>query len=302
MKILFYDVETANAKNIGSICAVGWELYSDDERIDGGYSLIDPQGRFSKNNTEIHGITAEMVKGAPTFAEYWETVLKRKMEKAVVIAHSAGFDMSATEQALFSGNEIDPGIFYIDSLEVLKNSVDLPSYKLAELAKMAGYEYMQHRADEDVKALVFVLQYYKEQLGFEDFAEFFIKSRATVLNTLDNAYTPKEIISEMFQEKSHCREKVEGIDRKLNGMRFCISGDIPGRDRSDVERIIMQHGGRATSCVSGQTDYLVVGDFTEFGENFISGKQKKAVQIIEQGGKIKIISPEELFIMMGEIL
>ena len=37
MYLLAYDVETANAKNIGSICAVGWVLLDNDVIADQGY-------------------------------------------------------------------------------------------------------------------------------------------------------------------------------------------------------------------------------------------------------------------------
>ena len=56
----------------------------------------------------------------------------------------------------------------------------------------------------------------------------------------------------------------------------------------------MLHGGKPTASVSGKTDYLVVGTYEGYGEGYVSGKQKKALELIELGGKVRIITPEAL--------
>ena len=118
MKFLMYDVETAN-RDVGSICAVGWACLDGDEVVDSGYSLINPNMHFSPYNTRVHGLTEKDVQNAPTFGEYWESTLKKHMESSVIIAHSAAFDISATEQALKYASIDDPGIDYIDTLPIV---------------------------------------------------------------------------------------------------------------------------------------------------------------------------------------
>ena len=46
MRIMIYDVETAQMNNIGSICSVGWILLDNDQEISSGYSLINPHCGF----------------------------------------------------------------------------------------------------------------------------------------------------------------------------------------------------------------------------------------------------------------
>ena len=55
-------------------------------------SLIKPpETRFT--NTRIHGITWEKVRNAPTFKEYYESMLHDFIKGYVLVAHNAQFDM-----------------------------------------------------------------------------------------------------------------------------------------------------------------------------------------------------------------
>lgn len=294
MRILIYDVETAQTKNIGSICSVGWILLENDHIVDEGYSLINPHCSFSRVNTQIHGITAADVEGAPCFAEYWESTLGSLMTSSLVVAHSANFDLSATEQALFAANITDPGIDYLDTLPVFRALVNAPSYKLVDLAAITRYEYNAHNASEDVHALLHVLFYVRDLCGFEDLAAMLIRTPVRAENTKTNAFVPKPIVEEtkQFPVRTHCTEDVTMVDCCLQGLKVCITGDIPGYERSDIERMIMEHGGKPSSGVSGKTDYLIVGTYLDpvSGQPTITSKQKKATEIIEQGGKIQIIT------------
>ena len=296
MRILIYDVETAQKSNIGSICSVGWILLENDNIINEGYSLINPQCSFSQVNTQIHGITSADVADAPCFAEYWNSTLCPLMTSSLVIAHSANFDLSATEQALFASNIPDPGIYYLDSLPVIKALINAPSYKLTDLASITHFEYNAHNAGEDVKALLHVLFFVRDLCGFEDLASMLIRIPVRAENTKSNAYVPKHISDSPnhYPVHSHCTEEVQVTDQRLQGLRICVTGDVLGVERSDIERMILEHGGKPTSGVSGKTDYLIVGTYNDpvSGLPVMTSKHKKALEYIEKGGKIQIISYE----------
>lgn len=298
MKILVYDVETANLMDIGSICSVGWILLDNDEEIDSGYSLINPKCLFSKKNISIHGITRDDVADAPCFRDYWENTLGEVMSSSLVLAHSAGFDLSATEQALFRSGLEDPGIDYVDTLDLIRAILPgLPSYKLMDLANMMHYEYEAHNALNDVQALLHVLLSIRDITRLEDLASLLLHCGAKVENTKRNRYNPHEIreIGSYADRKARCREDVQKEDSALEGLRICVTGDFDGYSRADIERIILQHGGRMTSSVSKMTDYLVVGTYADYGPGYVSGKQKTALQLIESGEKVKIINQAEFF-------
>jgi DNA ligase (NAD+) len=52
----------------------------------------------------------------------------------------------------------------------------------------------------------------------------------------------------------------ESADGALEGLTFVFTGSIEGQTRQEVQSLIERHGGSATSSVSGNTDYLVVGE------------------------------------------
>ena len=299
MRLLFYDVETAQAQNIGSICAIGWVLFENDQEIDHGYQLIDPNCSFSKKNTAIHGLSSKDVQGAPSFSEYWEKTLGSLMASSIVIAHNAAFDLSATEQALFSSGINDPGISYLDSLELFRFYCNLDSYKLTNIAASIGYEYVAHNAYEDARALSQIVLYYRDNLGFCDLATMIVASPVRCENTLSNSYRPKHIETDWFSNKAHCKEEVEVINDKLSGFKICITGDLPGFTRSDIEKLILQNGGKPVSSVSSKTDFLLCCDRMDIPPEKYTSKLRTALTLSEAGCKVKIITPEKFFEMIG---
>lgn len=297
MRILFYDVETAKGTNIGSICAIGWLLFDNDREISSGYSLINPLCSFDKRNIAIHGITENDVADSPCFAEYWNSTLREIMCSSLVISHNASFDLSATEQALYRAGMDDPGIEYMDSLPVIRHYIpDVSSYRLSNLASLFSYEYNAHDALEDVRALHYVLCSIRDRFHYEDLGTLLIRSGVISQNTLTNKYLPHRIVEKnLFHSYSRCSDSVTQINDSLSGLRICITGDIDGYGRAELERMIIERGGKMTTSVSGRTDLLVVGYYPFQGEGYMSLKQKNAIELINQGAKIRIISPDEFF-------
>lgn len=114
------------------------------------------------------------------------------------------------------------------------------------------------------------------------------------------ASIPRIPDTEMQARRAHSTEQVEAVDDRVKGLRFVLTGDVPGMDRAQVERLIRLHGGRCTGSISGVTDYLVEGEYPEEGPGFVSGKKRAALEAQAQGGKIRIIPYAKLFEMIGE--
>lgn len=81
------------------ISAVGICTYEDGKVVDSYYSLIDPQCEFAPAITEITGLTAESVVGAPTFGEAWEEI-RPLIEDKIIIAHGAANDLAALSHCM----------------------------------------------------------------------------------------------------------------------------------------------------------------------------------------------------------
>lgn len=82
-----------------------------------------------------------------------------------------------------------------------------------------------------------------------------------------------------FESSEQSPEKVDDV---LGGKSFVVSGTFAHYERDEIKEVIMAHGGRVLSGVSGKLDYLVAG------ENMGPAKREKAEKL-----NVKIISEEE---------
>ncbi|MDD3725887.1 MAG: NAD-dependent DNA ligase LigA, partial [Candidatus Ratteibacteria bacterium] len=76
---------------------------------------------------------------------------------------------------------------------------------------------------------------------------------------------------------------------KLAGLTFVITGTLNGYTRDEITEVIKKYGGRVTSSVSSNTDYLVCGE--EPGSKFDKAKALG----------VKIITEDEFKKLIGEI-
>lgn len=302
MRFLAYDVETANNKNMGSICAIGWCYIQNKNIIEQGYSLIHPNTKFSPYNIRVHGITEADVQNAPTFSQYWEGTLSKYVKGAVLIAHNASFDIAATEQALKDARIHDPGIDYVDFLPMCKFYLpDCEHYSLSCIAEWAGVDFSHHHAGEDARAIVEISKVLCERLGFDGIEEMIIRSHTSLLNSLTNSYLPKETHPHHSFPPRHIEHSIvpiEKLDDALSGCSFCITGDVGDIDRDEVERMILEHGGEFKTSVSKKTSFLVVGTYADYPPDYLSSKHRKALDLIEQGISIQILSADDFLTLI----
>jgi len=81
----------------------------------------------------------------------------------------------------------------------------------------------------------------------EDIREFFESERN------------REAIERLLEHVDPKAYEVEGGD-ELDGLTFVFTGSLSGYTRSEAQDLVEAHGGSATGSVSGNTDYLVVGE------------------------------------------
>jgi DNA polymerase-3 subunit epsilon len=94
-RLAFVDVETTGSsperERVTEVAVVGVDFDGDDARVSEWSSLVDPGVPIPAEIQWLTGITNEMVRGAPSFAELAQDLYDR-LEGAVFVAHNARFD------------------------------------------------------------------------------------------------------------------------------------------------------------------------------------------------------------------
>jgi DNA polymerase-3 subunit epsilon len=86
------DVETTGSWAAGDrITEIGAVKVRNHQVVDEWHSLVNPQRAIPAKITQITGITNEMVRGAPIFAEVADSFM-RFMDDGIFVAHNVNFD------------------------------------------------------------------------------------------------------------------------------------------------------------------------------------------------------------------
>jgi DNA polymerase-3 subunit epsilon len=148
------DVETADYDS-ASICQIGIAGYANNAPAFEWESLIKPHPRFrfARANINIHGITARMVRDAPSLPEVYP-LLRETLENAVVVSHTP-FDKFAVSRALAAHQLPEFPCAWLDSALIARRAwkqFSRRGYNLKNVCSFLNYEFQHHDALEDAKA------------------------------------------------------------------------------------------------------------------------------------------------------
>ncbi len=161
MRYIVFDVETPNRAN-NRMSAIGITIIENGIIADSFFSLVDPEVYFDRFNTQLTGISADTVQGAPNFAELWEQI-KSVMESGILVAHNAVFDMSVLKKCLHDyGIEWKNTAKYICTVQAGKKLLPCMSHSLNVMCDHYGISLDHHKADSDSRACAEILLRYME--------------------------------------------------------------------------------------------------------------------------------------------
>ena len=177
MNFVTIDFETAKYSR-ESACSIGLVKFIDGKAVDTYYSLIRPPVLYIRPDfTDIHGLTVDDVKDAPTFADIWESSIKpfiTDLESRYfpLAAHNASFDMSVICAVLeYYELEIPPLSYFCTQSLSRRTWPGLESYALTSLAKKFGITYNAHNALDDAMTCGKLVQMSAEQFNSATLAE-----------------------------------------------------------------------------------------------------------------------------------
>ena len=90
-----------------------------------------------------------------------------------------------------------------------------------------------------------------------------------------------EAVDDILEYVSPQESALETGGDELEGLTVVFTGSLSGMTRSEAQDSIEAHGGSATSSVSGNTDYLVVGENP--GARKREDADEEGVPIIDEG-------------------
>jgi DNA polymerase III epsilon subunit family exonuclease len=166
MQLAFFDVETTGLDpSYGDrICEVGILLCHGFEIEQEYGSFINPQKPVTLAASAISGITDDMVKDAPLFAEVSDEVVKL-LSDSVIVCHNVPFDMGFLANELTILNKPAVKNKVIDTLQIARQYFSFPSNSLPNIA---GYLKIKtekrHRALADVHTTRKVLMHFVRDL------------------------------------------------------------------------------------------------------------------------------------------
>jgi DNA polymerase-3 subunit epsilon len=152
MNFCTIDFETAKYSR-ESACSVGLVKFLDGKAADTFYSLIRPPVLYIRSEfTDIHGLTVEDVRDAPSFAEVWENNVRPFITDLPLAAHNAAFDMGVLRAALEWYELPLPPLKYFCTLKLARAAwLELKSHALTSLGEHFGISYDAHNALADAQ-------------------------------------------------------------------------------------------------------------------------------------------------------
>lgn len=304
MDFITIDFETATAQR-DSPCELGLTFVRDGCIQETKSWLIRPMYEdFDYFNILIHGIRPEHVLDEPEFDVLWEDV-RPLIENKFLIAHNAGFDMSVLRWTLEAYGLPFPSLNYACSYIFSKKVWQgLPAYDLKTLCSLNKIELQHHRAGPDSRATAELALMAFEAAGVTTFEEFTPKLKTTIGQLYEGGYKPSETKREY--RNTYNAPIITGDPTKHNpesifyGKKVVFTGALLSMVRSEAQQVIADIGGVLGRGVTQDTDFLVVGqqDYRVVGEDGMSSKQKRAIQLIEKGFPIEILSEADFLRMV----
>jgi DNA polymerase-3 subunit epsilon len=296
------DFETANWFR-GSPCAVGMVKVVDDAVVDARrYLMRPPKGydEFDAFNVMLHGITPEMVRHEPRFAERLPQILAFA-DGLPLVAHNAAFDIGVIRDACDVSDLAWPRLSYACTLVLSRVTWSLLSYSLPWVAEAAGIPFDHHHdPDADARAAAAILlavAAHHNAATFDDLA------RATAVRLGSIGDGVWDGCHHLWSGgRRDCPDANPNADpnHPFYGQEMVFTGALSSMTRAAAWERIAGVGAHPAPGVTRHTNILVIGyqdaRVLRPGEE-LSAKARKARDLREHGQPIEVM-PELDFVRL----
>ena len=299
------DFETASVR--GTPCAVGMvEVEGAEIGESTGWLIRPPLFEFSPFNIALHGITPEMCRNAPSWAESLERIEAFRQGRPLV-AYNAGFDIGVVRDACHAAELAWPSLSYACMLVVSRRVwPGLATYSLPFLAGHLGVVSAGHhdpRRDAEMAARIGRLAL--EQTGTKNLTELVASIDALMGSISDGEWSGchlRDLRAAVPTTPSPGIEPEE--NHPLFGKTVTFTGTL-SVPRREAMQAAVNCGAIAAKGVTRKTDVLVTGfqELTKLaaGENK-SAKLRKAEILRTKGEEIEIIAEADFVKLLQQQL
>ena len=148
--VVALDFETSD-RWADSACALGLTRIENGVITGELYRLIRPP-RSRVFYTEIHGLTWDMLKGEPTFAELWPEFAGFMQGARMLVAHNASFDRRILCGSCEAYGLTPPSLPFACTVKGSRRGLSLPHNRLNDVCEHLGIELDHHNAASDARA------------------------------------------------------------------------------------------------------------------------------------------------------
>ncbi len=201
------DFETTGVNSvIDKIIEIGMVRFTMNEVLCTYSSFVDPQRDIPEGAFQIHGITEDMVKGAPLMENLLEDVAGFIGDSPLVIQNPR-FDLAFLDVAFRHSSKHIPPLEAYDTVRLARKTFpDLPNYRLRTLCESLDINIHYHRALSDAQGC---MEVFRRVVAFHD------RNREWKLNDLNNLH------GKIFQPQLTKKEK-----KRLNLNNTICIGDV----------------------------------------------------------------------------
>lgn len=276
------DTETTGlSRRNDRIIEIALICYDNGQEVNRFSSLINPGMPIPAAATRINHIRNADVANAPSIADVMPTILQL-IDGRIIIGHNITFDLGFLGYAMPKESS-SISVEYIDTLTLARRAFPgRSSYKLVDLVSELGISDTQdHRALGDVELTAKLFTSCCQELAEKH---------------------AKELAARRAQREQAKAEKLArfGWSPMIN-KNFVFTGDFQ-HDRNRLEGFLDQIGANLRDKVNGNTDYLVKGDLTNLPTWALERKYQKAVSLMQDGKKIKIITEREYLALVQDTI
>lgn len=301
MDFVAIDFETANEKR-NSACSIGITVVENNIIKEEKYWLIKPcEMRFEPMNIWIHGIKPEDVENEKTFSGLWSEI-KPYLDRRLVVAHNASFDVSVLRKTLDSYNIPYPELRYFCSMIMSRNFYPyLENSKLNTINEHLGYKFNHHNASADASACANIVLKVIEELKTNNIDELSKLVCFKIGKVYENDYTSAgklKGISKVSRRENNgeTNSKISINNTELfKGKIVVFTGGLTSMSRLDAMKLVRKNGGLTGSSVTKKTNILItaVKNINNLTYGQMSTKLRRAKQLNEDGQGVHILTEEE---------